>query len=93
MQFDVTPKVEDLRRRVQAFMDEHVYPNERRFIAEVEENTHAGRRWTPTTLIEELKSKARAAGLWNLFLPESTRGAGLTNLEYAPLAELMGRVP
>jgi acyl-CoA dehydrogenase len=93
MQFDVPQKVEDLRRRVQAFMDEHVYPNEKRFSAEVEANSRAGRRWTPTTLIEELKPKARAAGLWNLFLPASSRGAGLSNLEYAPLAELMGRVP
>jgi len=93
MQFDVPQKVEDLRRRVQAFMDEHVYPNEKRFTAEVEENSRAGRRWTPTRLIEDLKPKARAAGLWNLFLPDSNRGAGLTNLEYAPLAEVMGRVP
>jgi len=93
MQFDVPEKVEDLRRRVQAFMDEHVYPNEKRFIAEVEANSRAGHRWTPTTLIEELKPRARAAGLWNLFLPDSTRGAGLSSLEYAPLAELMGRVP
>jgi acyl-CoA dehydrogenase len=93
MQFGYSPKVEDLRRRVSAFMDEHVYPSERRFRTEVEENTGAGRRWTPTRLIEELKPKARAAGLWNLFLPASANGAGLTNLEYAPLAELMGRVP
>jgi acyl-CoA dehydrogenase len=93
MQFDYPPKVEDLRRRVRAFMDEHVYPNERRFYAEIEENTAAGRRWSPTRLVEALKPKARAAGLWNLFLPASDRGAGLGNIEYAPLAELMGRVP
>jgi acyl-CoA dehydrogenase len=91
--FDHSPKVQELRSRVQAFMAEHVYPNERRFQQDVEENTRAGRRWTPTRLIEELKPKARAAGLWNLFLPESPHGAGLKNLEYAPLAELMGRVP
>jgi len=91
--FDHSPKVQELRGRVQAFMAEHVYPNERRFQQDVEENTRAGRRWTPTRLIEELKPKARAAGLWNLFLPESPHGAGLKNLEYAPLAELMGRVP
>ena len=67
-------------------MNEHIYPNERRFLEEVERN-----RWTPTPVIEELKPKARAAGLWNLFLPDSEYGAGLTNLEYAPLCELMGR--
>ena len=93
MNFDHSPKVHDLRSRVQAFMLEHVYPSERRFQQEVEENTRAGRRWTPTRLVEELKPKARAAGLWNLFLPDSAHGAGLKNLEYAPLAELMGRVP
>jgi len=93
MNFDYSPKVNDLRGRVQDFMLEHVYPNEPRFAQEVEENTRQGRRWTPTRLVEELKPKARAAGLWNLFLPGSPRGAGLTNTEYAPLAELMGRVP
>src|SRR4029077_6042789 len=67
-------------------MDEHIYPNERRFQDEVERN-----RWTPTRAIEELKPKARAAGLWNLFLPNDENGAGLTNLEYAPLCEIMGR--
>jgi acyl-CoA dehydrogenase len=93
MNFDYSPKVKDLRARVDAFMQEQVFPNERRFYDEVEANTRAGRRWTPTAIVEELKPKARAAGLWNLFLPESERGAGLANLEYAPLAELMGRVP
>jgi acyl-CoA dehydrogenase len=93
MQFDYSPKVKELRGRVDAFMQQHVFPNERRFYDEVEENTRKGARWTPTKLIEQLKAKARAEGLWNLFLPESTHGAGLTNLEYAPLAELMGRVP
>ncbi len=93
MNFDFSPKVNDLRARVDAFMQEHIFPNERRFYDEVEANTMAGKRWTPTTIVEELKPRARAAGLWNLFLPESERGAGLTNLEYAPLAELMGRVP
>jgi acyl-CoA dehydrogenase len=93
MDFDYSPKVQELRRRVDGFMQEFVLPQERRFHDEVEENTRNGRRWTPTRVVEELKVKARAAGLWNLFLPESTRGAGLTNLEYAPLSELMGRVP
>jgi acyl-CoA dehydrogenase len=92
MNFEYTPKQQELRARVDAFMQEHIFPNERRFHEEVEANTRAGRRWTPTRLIEELKPKARAAGLWNLFLPNSPHGAGLTNFEYAPLAELMGRV-
>ena len=69
-------------------MDEHVYPNERRFEEEVQKN-----RWSPAKVIEELKGKARAAGLWNLFLPSDAGGAGLTNLEYAPLCEIMGRSP
>ena len=69
-------------------MDEHVYPNERRFEEEVQKN-----RWSPAKVIEELKGKARAAGLWNLFLPDDAGDAGLTNLEYAPLCEIMGRSP
>jgi len=89
MDFDYSPKVKDLQARLTAFMDAHIYPNERRFHEEVGE----GDRWQPTKVVEELKVKARAAGLWNLFLPESKRGAGLTNLEYAPLCEIMGRVP
>ena len=86
MDFKFSDKVKELERRLQAFMDEYIYPNERRFHDEIERN-----RWLPTRIIEELKPKARAAGLWNLFLPESERGAGLTNLEYAPLCEIMGR--
>ena len=86
MKFEFSDKVKDLECRLEAFMNEHIYPNERRFLEEVERN-----RWTPTPVIEELKPKARAAGLWNLFLPDSEYGAGLTNLEYAPLCELMGR--
>ena len=86
MKFESSDKVKDLERRLQAFMNEHVYPNEQRFHEEVER-----KRWTPTKVIEELKPKARAAGLWNLFLPDSEHGAGLTNLEYAPLCEIMGR--
>ena len=93
MHFDYSPKVLALRERVQAFMDEHVYPNEGRHRREIDENTRAGGRWAPTRVVEELKPAARAAGLWNLFLPSSAHGAGLSNLEYAPLAELMGRVP
>ena len=88
MDFQHTAKVKELMARVSAFMDEHVYPNEARFHAEVDE----GDRWQPVPVVEALKVKAKAAGLWNLFLPESSHGAGLTNLEYAPLAEIMGRV-
>jgi acyl-CoA dehydrogenase len=93
MDFGYSDKTQDLRRRVGAFMDEHIFPNEQRYWDELAANTRDGRRWTPLALIEELKPKARAAGLWNLFLPESERGAGLLNQEYAPLAELMGRSP
>jgi acyl-CoA dehydrogenase len=93
MDFEYSAKVRELQARVDGFMQEHVFPNERRFADEVEENTRRGARWTPTRIVEDLKARARAAGLWNLFLPASGHGAGLTNVEYAPLAELMGRVP
>ena len=92
MDFGYSPRTQQLREAVSAFMDEHVFPNEGRYWAELGANTQAGKRWTPLPVIEELKDKAKAAGLWNLFLPESELGAGLTNQEYAPLAELMGRV-
>lgn len=92
MDFQYTPKVKDLQARVTAFMDEHVYPNEAVFAAEIAQNRKNGDVWVPTRIMEELKEKARAAGLWNLFLPESAHGAGLTNLEYAPLCEIMGHV-
>jgi acyl-CoA dehydrogenase len=91
MDFDYSPKVKDLQKRLNAFMDQHIYPNEDAFHAEVEANRAKGNPWVPTKIMEELKDKARAAGLWNLFLPQSERGAGLTNLEYAPLCEIMGR--
>ena len=93
MDFDYSPRTKELQAKLRAFMDEHIYPNEGRYWAEIEANTRASKRWTPLQLIEELKPKAQAAGLWNLFLPESEYGAGLTNQEYAPLAEIMGRVP
>ncbi|HEY1611433.1 MAG TPA: acyl-CoA dehydrogenase family protein [Paraburkholderia sp.] len=93
MNFDYTPKVEALRERLLAFFDEHIYPNEATFHAEVARNRANGNAWVPTEIIETLKEKAHAADLWNLFLPESGHGAGLTNLEYAPLCEIMGRVP
>ncbi len=87
MNFEFSDKVKEMQRRLQSFMDEHVYPNERTYHDQVEAD-----RWRPVSVIEELKPKARAAGLWNLFLPASEFGAGLTNLEYAPLCEIMGRV-
>jgi acyl-CoA dehydrogenase len=93
MDFAYSARTLELQERLRAFMDEHVLPNEGRYHAEIEANTQAGRRWTPLALIEELKAKARAAGLWNLFLPDSERGAGLSNSDYAPLAETMGRTP
>jgi acyl-CoA dehydrogenase len=87
--FSFSPKTEDYLKRLGAFMDEHVYPNEATYDAQLE----AGDRWEEPALLAGLQGKARAAGLWNLFLPDSHHGAGLSNLEYAPLCELMGRVP
>jgi len=89
MNFDFSPKVHELCGRLAGFMEEHVYSNEARFRAEIA----AGDRWQPTEIVETLKERARAAGLWNLFLPRSEYGAGLTNVEYAPLCEIMGRAP
>ncbi|MGB7219134.1 MAG: acyl-CoA dehydrogenase family protein [Vicinamibacterales bacterium] len=89
MNFDHSVRAVDLERRLTAFMDEHVYPNELTFQRQVAE----GDRWQPTRIVEELKARARAAGLWNLFLSESRDGLGLTNTEYAPLCEIMGRSP
>ncbi len=88
MNFDYSPKTRDYQERLAAFMEKHIYPNEARF----HEQVNTGDRWQPVALIDELKPLAREAGLWNLFLPGSQAGAGLTNLEYAPLAEIMGRV-
>jgi len=93
MDFAYTDKVKAMQAKLIAFMDEHIYPNEHRFHQEVLENRRKGNPWIPTTIIEELKPKARNAGLWNLFLPHSKRAPeGLSNLEYAPLCEIMGRV-
>jgi acyl-CoA dehydrogenase len=89
MEFEFSDKVKGFQQRLQSFMDDHVYPAEERYIGETEKND----RWQPSRVIEELKPKARAAGLWNLFLPADEHGAGLTNLEYAPLCEIMGRSP
>ena len=85
--FQVSPRAKEIYGRLRDFMEEHVYPNEKKFHEQIEQ----GDRWQPVPLMEELKASARAEGLWNLFLPESEYGAGLTNLEYAPMAELMGR--
>ena len=94
MEFDYTPKVKAMQAKLLDFMDQHVYPNERVFFEEIAANRAKGNAWVPTKIIEELKPKARAAGLWNLFLPRSPRAPeGLSNLEYAPLCEIMGRVP
>jgi acyl-CoA dehydrogenase len=102
MDFEFSPRTKELQAKVLRFMDEHIYPNEARYEAEIEANTKAGKRWTPLQLIEELKPKARAQGLWNLFLPPTAGGKGakttgrefgLSNGDYAPLAEIMGRVP
>ena len=89
MDFEYSDKVKALQEQLSAFMEAHIYPNEKTFFAQIDQ----GDRWQPVPIVEELKQKARAAGLWNLFLPESDRGAGLTNLEYAPLCEIMGRSP
>ena len=100
MDFGFSPRTQELQAKLQRFMDDYVYPAEGRYTAEIAANTAAGKRWTPLQTIEELKVKARAQGLWNLFLPPSADGSsreaeygpGLSNQEYAPLAEIMGRV-
>lgn len=84
---ELSAKVEDLLERVSKFMDDNVYPNEKNIIAEIDE----GDRWQPSQILEGIKAKAKEQGLWNLFLPDSDRGAGLTNYEYAHLCEMMGR--
>ncbi len=102
MDFEYSPRTQELQKQLLRFMDEHIYPAEQRYEDEIEANTKAGKRWTPLQTIEELKPKARAQGLWNLFLPptaggkgskDSGRNFGLSNGDYAPLAEIMGRVP
>ena len=86
MDFEYSDKAKDFQRRLAAFMDAHIYPNERQYHDEIEQQ-----RWSAPRIVEDLKPKARADGLWNLFLPDDEHGAGLTNLEYAPLCEIMGR--
>ena len=90
MNFDYSEKVQGLRSKLQEFMDEYVYPNEKTYHTQL---SGAESRWMIPPIMEELKAEAKAAGLWNLFLPDSEYGAGLTNLEYAPLCEIMGRSP
>ena len=94
MEFELSPRCQELRGQLLAFMNENVYPREHEYHAEVEANRAKGNPWIPTKVVEELKTKARAAGLWNLFLPKSERApnGGLSNLDYAPLCEIMGRV-
>jgi acyl-CoA dehydrogenase len=87
MFFELSPRTRELREKVLDFMAEHIYPNEKTFFSEIA----TGDRWQPTQIVETLKEKAKTQGLWNLFLPESEYGAGLTNFEYAPLCEIMGR--
>jgi len=95
MDFAYSPRCQELQARLLAFMDEHIYPNERAFTEELAANAREkGTRWLPLALIERLKPLACEAGLWNLFLPQSSRAPeGLSNLDYAPLCEIMGRVP
>jgi acyl-CoA dehydrogenase len=93
MDFAYSERTKALQAKVSRFMDENVYPAEERFFAEVQENRRRGNPWVATRVVEELKQKARSQELWNLFLPESEYGASLTNLEYAPLCEIMGRSP
>jgi len=102
MEFEYSPRTKELQSQLLRFMDEHIYPAEQRYEDEIADNTKAGKRWTPLQTIEQLKPKARAQGLWNLFLPPTAGGKGsksngrefgLSNGDYAPLAEIMGRVP
>src|SRR6266542_1984074 len=84
--FDLSPRAQDLKGRLLAFMAKQVYPGEGIWAAQIEAD-----RWRPPPIVEDLKQRARSEGLWNLFLPDAEQGAGLTNLEYASLAEIMGR--
>jgi alkylation response protein AidB-like acyl-CoA dehydrogenase len=92
MDFDYTPRQKEWMRRVGEFMDKHVYPAEKVYDAQMAEARAKGNPWIVVPVVEELKAKAKSQGLWNLFLNESKHGAGLTNLEYAPLSEMMGKV-
>ena len=89
MQFEFNDKTKLALNKLQSFMDDHIHPNEEAYYRQ---HSELEDRWSSPPMLEELKAKAREAGLWNLFLPHSERGAGFTNLEYAPLCEVMGRV-
>ena len=93
MDFGYDDRTEEFRKRLLAFMDECVYPAEPVFAAQVRDNEQAGRSWQRPAVIGDLKAEARGRGLWNLFLAHHPEGAGLTNLQYAPLAEITGRSP
>ena len=95
MDFEYSPRCMELREKLNHFMDEFIYPNERSYKDEVDRNgREKNNRWIPTKIIEDLKPIARSRGLWNLFLPKSDRAPeGLSNLDYAPLCEIMGRIP
>ena len=92
MDFDYSPRQREWMKRVGDFMDEHVHPAEETYTAQMNAAREKGNPWIVVPVVEDLKKKAKAQGLWNMFLPHSEHGAGLTNLEYAPLAEMMGRV-
>jgi acyl-CoA dehydrogenase len=89
MEFEYSERTKELKARVEDFMNRYVYPNEELYYQQLDEG---GNRWKVVPILEEVKQKAKAEGLWNFFLPESASGAGLTNMEYAPLCEIMGRV-
>jgi len=93
MDFSHSAKTLEMMARVKAFMDQHIVPNELNYLAQVDEHNGDWRKWQVPALMEEWKEMAKAEGLWNLFLPDEQYGAGLTNLEYAPLAEIMGQIP
>jgi acyl-CoA dehydrogenase len=93
MDFGYSPRTQELQAKVLRFMQDNIYPAEARWWQEIDANTKAGKRWSHLEVVEDLKTKAKAQGLWNLFLPDSNQGAGLDNQSYAPLAEIMGRVP
>jgi acyl-CoA dehydrogenase len=92
MDFDYSPRQKEWIKRISDFMEQHVYPAEEKYAAQMEDATKKGNRWIVVPVVEDLKKIAKSQGLWNMFLPHSEHGAGLTNLEYAPLAEMMGRV-
>ena len=90
---ELSGKAKQRHEQVSAFMDQHIYPNEATFLAQIEQNGQAGNRWQAVSIMEDLKARAKAQNLWNLFLPASEHGAGLSNFEYAHLCEIMGRSP